>query len=492
MPEKRGVPLQNLLSFFETLNRESVRYCHWKSNLRLENALAGRTDLDLLVDRYHAQRFRDLAGEFGFKEMRSPAYKQYPAMEDYLGFDEATGCLSHLHVHYRLILGKQYMKEYCVPLEESFLASRQYQEPLHVMIPLPEWELVVLIIRVLLKTRNRTLMRALLKHSCPMPMAMQDEIEYLMDQSDPQKLKTVLDTANSVVASGIIVAFLDLWNGGFLAPWRLFRLRYQLLRALGPYRWVSRWRSLRYYLLQELLSQCRRLNKTRKQMMAGGLTIAFVGADGSGKSTIVSEIKQWMNWKLEVQTFYMGSKQPSLRSRLIKALFVNSNRLHRVCVILFGQRNKPSQLTAAIRRFFESLNAAALGMERYRRYRLGYRAARRGQIVLFDRFPLPEVYEFMDGPRSVSSEKGNERKLARIEHYFYRSISGPDATILLHINPKISLARKPHHNPEAVIGKSEAIKNLHGSHDTRITHVDANVTLKEVLLQVKKAVWRLL
>src|SRR2546426_4545793 len=91
---------------------QSVHYIHWKGNTHLADALAGKKDLDLLVAQQDAQRFRQLALQYGFKPVISPPHGQFPGVEDYLGFDSATGRLAHLHVYYRLVLGEQYVENH--------------------------------------------------------------------------------------------------------------------------------------------------------------------------------------------------------------------------------------------------------------------------------------------------------------------------------------------------------------------------------------------
>ncbi|MCK4440925.1 MAG: hypothetical protein KAU90_02900, partial [Sulfurovaceae bacterium] len=50
------------------LNKENIRYCHWKSNLLLDDALDGYDDLDLLVSRDDIYKFESLINQLGFKE----------------------------------------------------------------------------------------------------------------------------------------------------------------------------------------------------------------------------------------------------------------------------------------------------------------------------------------------------------------------------------------------------------------------------------------
>src|SRR5207247_572384 len=45
-----------LCALFESLGRAGVRYCHWKSNWRLPEALRGETDLDLSAHRANTSR----------------------------------------------------------------------------------------------------------------------------------------------------------------------------------------------------------------------------------------------------------------------------------------------------------------------------------------------------------------------------------------------------------------------------------------------------
>ena len=45
----------------------------------------------------------------------------------------------------------------------------------------------------------------------------------------------------------------------------------------------------------------------KKVLENGGCIIAFIGCDGSGKSTVSREILKWLNWKNDVEYFYMGS-----------------------------------------------------------------------------------------------------------------------------------------------------------------------------------------
>lgn len=157
---KDNSPLALIVSLFQTLNEREIKYCHWKSNCNLEKSMGGLTDLDLLVDRNHSLRFRELLCQHDFKPVLSHPLRQYPAIEDYLGFDRDSGRLVHLHVHYQLILGEQFVKNYHLPLERSFLECTDIC--LGVKVPAPELEIIVLVVRALLKYRDRDFVRSIL------------------------------------------------------------------------------------------------------------------------------------------------------------------------------------------------------------------------------------------------------------------------------------------------------------------------------------------
>ena len=44
-----------------------------------------------------------------------------------------------------------------------------------------------------------------------------------------------------------------------------------------------------------------------------GKTFSFVGADGSGKSTLVGDIERWLSWRLSIVTYYHGIPKTVLK-----------------------------------------------------------------------------------------------------------------------------------------------------------------------------------
>src|ERR1700750_1956704 len=88
-----------LLSVLNDLHRHDVSYCHWKSSRRVSRGLTGEGDLDLLVAAAHQHRVQAILLERGFKQFPSVACRDHPAIQSFLGYDELSGRIVHLHLH---------------------------------------------------------------------------------------------------------------------------------------------------------------------------------------------------------------------------------------------------------------------------------------------------------------------------------------------------------------------------------------------------------
>src|SRR5207247_1693003 len=101
----------------DALDRAGVRYCHWKSNHNLASALRGETDLDLLVHRGDAARFRSIVEHAGFRPTTTSGC---PSIANYYDFDAESGKLVDLHVYYRVVAGPPH-KNHNLPPERPAL-----------------------------------------------------------------------------------------------------------------------------------------------------------------------------------------------------------------------------------------------------------------------------------------------------------------------------------------------------------------------------------
>jgi thymidylate kinase len=495
--KEQTTALNTLVELFATLNRRGVRYCHWKSNLRLDLSLRGQTDLDLLIDTGHRELFRQVLEEYQVKLVEAAPGKRYPDIENYLGFDPAAGKMFHLHVHYRLVLGEQFVKNYRVPLEEEFLGSVHLDQGVNV--PAPELELIILSLRALLKYRDRDAVKDVLSIRSPgIPAHILSEIHWLLEQTTVEAVSATLARMPDVVPADIVLDFLATVLRSPRDGAALYRLRQRVRRALRPYQRHGRpAASARYF--RELWRRRKSLLKfgpaKGMTLPSGGPTVALVGVDGSGKTTLSHELSNWLAGQTNARLYYLGSKQPSWLSDWLYLAFRAARRGHRSVSRRLGQESPPAKALESVRQGLLYSHYLSVGLDRYRRYRLGRLEAKNGSIVIFDRFPLEAP---LDGPETQRAASGRAGMLAtalsRLETGLYAKFALPDLLVLLEVSPEVSAQRKPDHPREVIEAKRRTLQALRTRFATlparqRPEVVNADLPFDDVLAQIKKAIW---
>jgi hypothetical protein len=204
--------------------------------------------------------------------------------------------LFHLHVHYQLVLGEAFVKNYCLPVEGPFLDSTRLLEGARV--PAPELEIAVLSIRILLKYRDRDALKDILSIRSPgIQRAYLSEIEWLLDQTSLESITHVVEGQADVLPVEIVVEFLKTVTSNPRAGKTLLSLRGRLRRALIPYRRQAPLAaSVEYF--REMWGQRKSLvlssPAVRMTLPEGGISLALVGVDGAGKSTLTEILVRWL------------------------------------------------------------------------------------------------------------------------------------------------------------------------------------------------------
>jgi hypothetical protein len=492
-------PLEALTQLFFSLERHGIRYCHWKSNLRLDKSLRGETDLDLLVDQDDRDIFLRTLDEHGIKQLNPAAGKDYPGIVNYLGFDPLSGKLFHLHVHYRLVLGEQFVKNTVLPFEKLFIENTRILQGIRV--PCPELEIIILSIRALLKYRDRDVIKDILSiRSSGIPKHILEEIEWLFEQISMPRMEYYLDKVAHVIPKDIVEEFLETITHYPRNGLKLFSLRKRLRRALRPYLRQSRLIGvLKYYreAYRPIIPLRNALPNRKMTLGSGGKMIALIGADGSGKSSMSATLAKWLSWKLDVRLYYLGSKQPSILSKTLYYFFRITRRGHRSSLHMFGETNPITRILENLRNTLLYSHHLSTGYDRYRRYRSGFKHASKGSIVIYDRYPLEAP---LDGPR-IQPVKLNEnepihRVFYRLEEQLYKRIRPPDFCLVLNVSPEVSTNRKPDHDPEVVAAKCRFINEL-GTLDEKkngwnFIQINADLPYEVVYHQIKTTVWNIM
>jgi hypothetical protein len=489
MTAAKNRPLRVCERLFERLNQEGLRYCHWKSNEHLLEALAGETDLDLLVAPEERTRFARILGALDFKRICSPAEKRYPGLEDYLGFDEESGALAHLHVHYALILGQQHLKNHHPPIESAVLED--VRTLCFVRVPSAEMEMLLLVIRTNVKL---SLLRLLRRWRRPgidiLPKAIVREFQFLARDWDEGRFPSVVRDSGLPLSVPQLQAFVSGILGRSITPRDLYRTRAAVFRSLRGFRRshpaLATLRGLRGQFFRSRLAK--RLLPRKKTLPGRGPAVALVGADGAGKTALARDLRGWLSWKLLAPPAYFGipKRAPTYRALRWAAARLRSPRL--------SAEGKPLRACAA--RLEQRLRAAQwLFVARYRlaEYHRVQRLAERGAVVVADRYPLDVFHsmeEPMDGPRIRRELGDRETRRAAREEALYARIGVPSRVLVLRTGLESLRARKPGLDPVIHGRKVSAVNAIAPSQLFSV--VDGERRYEEVLLDLKRRIWSFL
>jgi thymidylate kinase len=228
--------------------------------------------------------------------------------------------------------------------------------------------------------------------------------------------------------------------------------------------------------------------RSKKVFLTKSPGVAFIGSDGAGKSTLLRDVSKWLGWKLEVKRVYMGSQQPSLPTWLALWIWRLPHFLRKRLRIHLD--NSANLLVWWETQTF-NLYQLLVAFDRRRRFFNAQQASRAGIPVLFDRYPVPELYASMDGPR-IAAKGPLGKRLSSIEKKAYSQIRLPSRVLILKLNAATAHRRKPEHSFESITMKAGAISKLSKKPKRNFVIIDAERKYPSVLSDAKKAIWEVL
>lgn len=490
---------------FDRLHAAGIRYCHWKSNEHLRATMTGATDIDVLVDRAAIQPLARALADTTFKRFTTVGWRSYPAIESYLGLDGDSGKLLHLHLHYQLTLGERHLKGYRLPWEEVLLATRQWDGASRIYVADPHLELLLLVVRAALKLRLRDLLLAAVGRPYVRGGALR-EFRWLAGRVQGDRLGEV---AESLVGARAAALLRTMLGGGpptltqLRAFGRAVRPPLAAYRTFGPVaarrrRWAREWAGRAVALGRRTGF----LVPTRRVLPQGGLLVAVVGADGSGKSTVTEAITRWLSADLDAVRLYFGNGKGaiSLPRRLLELVAAVARRRARAR----GRPPAGERIVAApprrargesrLRDWGDLLWILALTRERLMRFRRLARARNLGMVVICDRFPQAQFPGLNDGPwlghwlrhASPLRRAAARRELAAIR---LADLHAPDLVVKLHVPLHAAQQRRPDIATEHLVQKAQQVSALRFPATSHVVDIDASQPLERVLLDVKRALW---
>lgn len=478
--------LKIIFELCSALATEKINYCHWKSNEALAKSASGDNDIDLLIGRADVGKFTEILYRLDFREAQAPKNKRLPGILDYYGCDTETRRLIHVHAHYQLVLGNDLSKNYRIPIEQAYLDSARQFELFRV--PAPEFELVILVIRMALK--HITWDSILMKHGRFSPSERR-ELEFLATSENLGKVGRVLEKHLPYVDQDLFDDCLQSLQPGCSLSKRILtgnRL-HRSLDACSRHSQTTDIMSKFSRRIWQIVKSRLHRRVSRRRITHGGLLIAIVGGDGSGKTTAIDEACAWLSTKFDILKLHMGKPEWSRTTIVVRGLLKIGTMLGLYSFEgdLYGGAAKFPGYPWMIRRVCNA-------RDRYLTYLKARRFASNGGLVICDRYPLADLLA-MDAPqcgRVVKAFKQSNwftRQLVNIETSCYTKIALPDLLIVLRLTPEIAVQRKTDESEVSVFARSTLVWECDWS-KTPAHVLDASLPKDKVLAQIQLLIWK--
>lgn len=489
--------LRSIHTMLQAFEKNNIKYCQWKSNEHLEEALSGDTDLDILFLPEQRNKLEKILNECGLKRFRALPLMQYNAIEDFIGFDSETAKIWHLHLHYQMTLGEKHLKGYTITPWTNYVLDKRVWDGQGIYRSSCEVELVLLIVRSALKKRIRDLNKNIGAEDLK-------EYHWLINRIDQNALKLAAEQMTDEKTAKIIV---ELCNSDWKRKNQFSKLKKRLRKILKQFTGYSglgsRYARTQRELFWILGGIRRRLGiesviPRRRISPSGGCVIALLGCDGAGKSTILAYIKNEFKKKLDVYTIYFGSGNGNC-SLLRKPMRFVANRVggrglgHSVNAEYNDCEKKRISFKARIYSFLKLIWAMTLALEKKKKLSKMTKARNKGMLVLTDRYPQIEITGCSDGPllTKYADGKGILKKISDWEYHIYRTayMNPPDLIIKLMVPVETALERKPEMSMEEIEKKTNAVRAVNCSRHSIIINTSKDKT--ESYREVMEEIWKL-
>lgn len=495
---------------FEKFKIAEIRYCQFKSNEHLGAGLAGETDLDILVCPEDKRKCDEILSQLGFKNFEPVKIGRYHGVVNWYGFDKATGKLIHLHLHFQLVTGKMLIKEYVLPWSEIIIKTAIEEKDTGVKISNPNVEYILLSTRLILKRRIKEDLKSI-GRLIFISNDIKKELNYLKSQVDKEELKNYIIQMFSKKNSGQI--FEMVYNIDKLTFKKYKKLEKIIREELASNRRMNGiCASLLSFKNRAVRSIFRKCNQyigsmlpVKKRSITRGLSIAFVGIDGSGKSTLSTEIYKWLGAEFDTIKFYAGSgdgKKNFIVSMMLKGYSLirkrNNTKISKVT-----NENKDDEKSFSHNNFVNKIKNALGAFVYYKilkdnlnKIEKANKYCSQGCFCIMDRYPQSKIVSDHDGPK-VSKYLNKKQfffveilgqKEKKLFQKFDNSFLKFDIVFRLNVSPDIAIKRKPDHDYDSMLRRAESLKTV-PFNSKRIIDIDADENLDAIILKIKEIIW---
>jgi thymidylate kinase len=476
------------LDLFAALERAGVRYCHWKSNVRLDRTLLGQEDIDILVHPSDADALQRVINDCGFKLTVSRVGAGHPGVFHALALDRSTGVLFDLHAYHQIISGDSFVKSFRFPIETELLAHTTTH--LGVRVPDPSAELVIFLLRILLKHISAIEIWKVNAHydECT------DELAWLLQRADLREAAALCsDWFPSIPVS--LEAMIACVAKGTLRERIAMGMR--LARALRYQRRLGHTAAACSRLVRIFKHYSVRLRGRRNlSLLSGGAWIAMVGPKGTGKSTLVSGIAKRLAKNLDVQTIHVGKPPATSVSFLPRTVLPAIRKLlpHE----RLREYEKPERRAERRYSMLFVIGKLLVALDRRALLTRTMRAVSSGTIVISDRCPATNATG-LDGSAfdelAVERERSAiKRRLMQWERTIYQRLPRPSLVLKLTVPLETALQRDLSRNKaggpnQAAVRRRWTLESGAEFDRSTVCTIDTDGELDATVLRTLSAVW---
>lgn len=500
-----------MYKLFHSFESNNIAYLHFKSNTNLDASFAGKGDFDVLVDKSEILKIESLISEHNGKRHNPVHVGSYAGVDNWLVFDECDGKIYHLHLHYQLVTGKKFVKDYVIPWNEILFSTRVKDPDYDIYVTNPNVELLLLTFRIVLKSKFFDYYKKLLG-VYRLEKSMQREWDDMTRKSSRDKVEELLGT----ICPNYVSEMTALVTKPKLSSYDYFQLHRYVRQCMKIHRRYTGFEATAKTIVYQAEDLFYRIwNKLfdglairKKISLQGGLIIAFVGVDGAGKSTVSNEISKWFG-KIEAKRFYMGTgdgKTTLLASCIKKLIQIHGHGTRKSETIKNPQKRNLSSVDSSspyshpikfLKSYLRVRMISSVQKNNYKKIQRMHRYRLNGGICVLDRWPQVEIPKQNDGPKIIEyAEKWGWPSLLKNKvekessHLGIVKIVKPDIIFRLNISLDTCMSRKPEHIDRAFFEKKMHELKQITFQRANIIEIDAEQPYNEELLLIKKILWK--
>ena len=366
-------PITTLFNLIET---SSIDYRIWKGLHKIDAAFRGENDLDVYIPAVHTADAVEILIEAGWKRFLAPV--EFEGIFHWFYYDNSSSNFYHLHIYNVMRTGPTYSKHFVIEGFESL--NTQYQVVNGLRIFDAKTSLKIHQTRLILK-----------KHSLLAKLFAKREVGK--------------HTKEEIFLHNLLPDNQKVSNSNFT---------YKVYREFGY-----------FLIIKNIVKRAMSKILRKRKKLSHGISVAVIGTDGAGKSTLVKESARILSENLIVYTMSFG--RPSL-SILTAPLWITRKFIQAVKPIKIGTQMNPSPSETSLLR---AIYHVFIAIERLYVCRRICSLLSKGCCVIVDRCPSMQIGQ-MDAPK-IKQREGFIKYLGKLEVYIYRQMSIFDLAIKVEV-----------------------------------------------------------